>query len=84
MSKHSRARRHHPLSVTDPRYATPTTTQLGQVKTPPFQAATPTPTPMGPRNLDLEIAKYNHTATAEGRHTKKKRKDKHQLERVAQ
>ncbi|GBL89953.1 hypothetical protein AVEN_178369-1 [Araneus ventricosus] len=34
MSKHSRARRHHPLLVTDPRWATPTPDPTGPLKTP--------------------------------------------------
>ncbi|GBL81676.1 hypothetical protein AVEN_93461-1 [Araneus ventricosus] len=45
MSKHSRARSHHPLFVTDPRWATPTTTPLGQVNNatlPGGQTSSPT------------------------------------------
>ncbi|GBN97549.1 hypothetical protein AVEN_98259-1 [Araneus ventricosus] len=35
MSKHSRTRSHHSLLISDPHWATPTTTPLGQIKTNP-------------------------------------------------
>ncbi|GBM79180.1 Zinc finger BED domain-containing protein 5 [Araneus ventricosus] len=48
MSKHSRARSHHSLHI-DPRWATPTTTPLGQNENQPFRAAkTPNTDPAGP------------------------------------
>ncbi|GBM52933.1 hypothetical protein AVEN_60126-1 [Araneus ventricosus] len=48
MSKHSRARSHHSLHISDPRWATPTTTPLGQIKTSPSGLLKHhSPTPLG-------------------------------------
>ncbi|GBM16081.1 hypothetical protein AVEN_163122-1 [Araneus ventricosus] len=48
MSKHSRARRHHSLHITDPRWATPTYDPTGPIKTNPPGLPTSCTDPAGP------------------------------------
>ncbi|GBN60710.1 hypothetical protein AVEN_116752-1 [Araneus ventricosus] len=64
MSKHSRARSHHSLHISDPCWATPTTTPLGQVKTNPSGLPNIMHRPhwanrnFNPHELPVRVAKY--------------------------
>ncbi|GBM99181.1 hypothetical protein AVEN_122518-1 [Araneus ventricosus] len=65
MSKHSRARSHHSLHISDPHWANPTTTPLGQIKTSPSGLLKhQTPTPMGqPKFQPVRVAKYTPSSS---------------------
>ncbi|GBN54445.1 hypothetical protein AVEN_225970-1 [Araneus ventricosus] len=64
MSRHSRALSHHSLHITDPHWATPTTTPLGQLKTNPSGLLNVIHRPLwanrnfNPYELPVRVAKY--------------------------